>query len=293
MGSICTRYCSESCQKQHWSLHKPVCRDRRRLSRAVRLLSEVWDAFYTLTYEGFLTYTVEKHGFISSEDETDTLEDLVWTGGTIVRDFHRDVVPHGADEAVPNLAGTKRCMSRMSIFSIVPPITILRSLEVGPSYELRGQICRTAGAVLKEFLVLKHTGVLSLLSTLDAEAFSAQKLELVNRAISSIEETIHEITVVQGKGRWYVELKMVAPGKFATDRKVVDQESIAKKIAKAYFTPEEIKNLRSLTLGNPERLQETLVQGAYHRQKKHSCLGHEWRTMETSSVRRTASVAGH
>ncbi|CAG9974157.1 unnamed protein product [Clonostachys byssicola] len=369
IGSICTRYCSEACQKQHWSLHKSVCRDRRRLSRAVRLLSEVWDAFSTLTYDGFYSYKVEKGGFISTHGQPDPLEELVWTGGTIFRDFHRDVVPHGADEAVKlALLHDSNCsevntvgLELVGLFLkpvcsiileahvhgkdlamfIVPRHGVTRdngshwvlyvlvssgerfaiditgaqfgwhekmyewdvylqhraaynySQKLGTfdyqwsteimvdessnsyrrqSCELRGEICRAAGAALNEFLLLKQTSVLSLLSVPDAEAFSAQKMELVERAISSIKETIHEITVVQGRGRWYLELKKDPSGKFRPMRKVVDQENFAKKIRKAYFTREEVETFRFLTMGNPEELQEILQVKMFHRQKEHGCL---------------------
>ncbi|CAH0054780.1 unnamed protein product, partial [Clonostachys solani] len=344
IGSICTRYCNEACQKQHWALHKPVCRDRRRLARAVRLLSEVWEAFSTLTYDRFLTYKVEKGGFISAHDEPDLTKDFGWVGETIFRDFHRDVVPHDADDEVKlALLHDSSCAEVISvglelIELFLEPIcstireasvkgkdlamfitqpngvvkvfnshlvlhvqvnsgesfaiditgaqfgwhekmykwdvylqhraTFVRCLELGTwagccwtkmmafesntfqrqAYELRNQICSATEVALKAFLALKHTNVLSLVSTPDAAAFPAQKTELVERAVSCIKETIHNLTAVQAMGRWYVELIKVLPGKFAIARRVVDEENFAKKMEKAYLTQEQVEKLRSLSV---------------------------------------------
>ncbi|CAH0025952.1 unnamed protein product [Clonostachys rhizophaga] len=345
IGSICTRYCNDACQKQHWSLHKPICRDRRRLARAVRLLTEVWEAFSTLAYDRYLTYKVEKGGFISAHGEPDLTKDLGWTGETIFRDFHRDVVPNDAEDAV-KLAILHDCscgevisagLGLVELFLkpvcstihearlhpqdlamfIIPPGGIAaacnthwvlyvqvnsgesfaiditgaqfgwhekmyewdvylqhraifdRCQKLGDyngywrakmvayesntiqrqAYELRSQICTGTEEALKAFLALKHANVLSLVSTRDAAVFSAQKTELIDRAVSYIKTTIHKLTVVQVKGRWYMELMEVIPGKFRLDPRVVDEERFAKKMEKAYFTREEVEELRSLGLG--------------------------------------------
>ncbi|VUC28705.1 unnamed protein product [Clonostachys rosea] len=371
VGSICTRYCSEACQKQHWSLHKPVCRDRRRLARAVRLLTEIWEAFSTLAYDRYLTYKVEEDGLMSAHDEPDLAKDLGWTGETIFRNFHENVVPHGADDGFKQaVLHDSSCCEILSVglklvelflkpvcctiqeasvrakylaMFIIPPrgvtkdfnshwvlrvkvdsgesfaidiagaqfgwqekmyewdvyvqhrVTLTRRQKLGvwadflwaqmmghesntiqrQAYELRREICSTTEVALKAVLVKKNTNVLSLVSTPNEAAFSAQKTELFDRAVSCIKETIHEITVVQARGRWYMELKEVAPGNITVDRKVVDEEGFAKKMEKTYFTPQQIEELRSLSVGKPGGLEGAMARAMYLFQKHHDCFGHQ------------------
>lgn len=81
---------------------------------------------------------------------------------------------------------------------------------------------------------------------------------------------------------------MVAPDILTAKRRVVDEESFAKRMEKAYFTREQVEEARSRSLGMPWGFQEVLREAMYHRQKKHGCLGHQGRRVENFSIRPSA-----
>ncbi|CAH0056849.1 unnamed protein product [Clonostachys solani] len=102
IGSLSTRYCSRDCQMEHWQDHKKICNDRRRLTRATRVLNTIWETFAELTYVNRFMF-VGKAGrtiHMTCLSQNEALDHGGWTGETIFRDFSQDVMGGNQDEDV-------------------------------------------------------------------------------------------------------------------------------------------------------------------------------------------------
>ncbi|VUC37529.1 unnamed protein product [Clonostachys rosea] len=102
IGSICTRYCSRDCQKEHWQEHKKVCRDRRRLARATRLYDTIWTTFAENTFVSRFTLDGKTDGIVKVRPiyKKETLYHGGWTGETIFRDFPKAVMGDNEDDEI-------------------------------------------------------------------------------------------------------------------------------------------------------------------------------------------------
>ena len=104
LGDIRTWYCSEQCQRQHWTEHKRVCRERRRLFRAVGLLETLWDAFARVAFSSNIQFVKQpSQGVVQlahSHHTNDILDPRGWTGESIFYPFPGTVVPGNVGDDV-------------------------------------------------------------------------------------------------------------------------------------------------------------------------------------------------
>lgn len=134
LGDISTHYCDAACQKAHWPKHVAPCRERRRLFRAVRIISYLAEVFAATTYAKPMQYKGhDEVGNIYVTHDASYIDPDAWTGGHIFRHFDEEVVPEGVDDSIRS-AILHHGFSQESVVQTCGFIDVLISRTYLPTY---------------------------------------------------------------------------------------------------------------------------------------------------------------
>lgn len=97
LGAVHTWYCDTACQTDDWPSHKAACNERRRLFRAVRVLSYLWDILAGATFVKPLAYRrhedLAEGRVVHVVHDTEPIDPGCWTGRSVFRDFPGCAIP--------------------------------------------------------------------------------------------------------------------------------------------------------------------------------------------------------